>query len=65
MIRELIDTELESVAGGLDLSSPSSPYVTLNNVGNVQLNLQPQIAVVGFAGGNAVAQNFGGLLANL
>jgi len=62
MIRELIDTELESVAGGLD---SGTPLVTLNNVGNVQLNLQPQIAVVGFAGGNAVAQNFGGLLANL
>jgi len=62
MIRELIDTELESVAGGLN---SGTPLVTLNNVGNVQLNLQPQIAVVGFAGGNAVAQNFGGLLANL
>ena len=62
MIRELIDTELESVAGGLD---SGTPLVTLPNVGNVQLNLQPQIAVVGFAGGNAVAQNFGGLLANL
>jgi|RhiMetStandDraft_4_1073278.scaffolds.fasta_scaffold5723116_1 hypothetical protein len=64
MIRELIDTELESVAGGLDLSAP---YVTLNNVGSpaIQLNLQPQIAVVGFAGGNAVAQNFGGLQGNL
>ena len=60
MIRELIDTELESVAGGLDLGAP---LVTLNNVGNVQLNLNPQIAVVGYAGGNALAQNIGGLQA--
>ena len=66
-ICELTVMELDAVAGGADLSSlssPSSPYVTLNNVGNVQLNLNPQIAVVGFAGGNAYAQNFGGLLAN-
>jgi hypothetical protein len=58
MIRELPDTELESVAGGFDFGSP---YVTLNNVGNVQLNIQPQIATSVF--GNA--QNVGGLLANL
>ncbi|WFU45900.1 hypothetical protein QA640_44645 (plasmid) [Bradyrhizobium sp. CB82] len=60
MIRELIDTELEVVAGGLDLSVP---LVNLSNVANtaVSLNLNPQIAVVGFAGGNALAQNFGGL----
>ena len=60
MIRELIDTELEAVAGGLDLSVP---LVSLDHVANtsVALNLNPQIAVVGFAGGNALAQNIGGL----
>ena len=60
MIRELIDTELEAVAGGLDLSVP---LVNLSNVANtaVSLNLNPQVAVVGYAGGNALAQNIGGL----
>ena len=60
MIRELIDTELETVAGGLNLGVPS---VSLNNVANtaVALNINPQVAVVGYAGGNALAQNIGGL----
>ena len=66
MIRELIDTELETVAGGLfDVASFAHSFNT-----TVSLNIAPQISVaIGGAGifgngGNATAGNFGGLLTN-
>ena len=61
MIRELIDTELEAVAGGslLDFSNFANTTVSLN--------IAPQIGVavggpgVLGSGGNASVANFGGL----
>ena len=61
MIRELIDMELDAVAGGVaDFNTLIGSLLNSSSVsrsGNTQLNIQPQTATAGDFG---VAQNFGG-----
>jgi hypothetical protein len=58
MIRELIDMELDAVAGGVDFNTLiNSALTSVSRSGNTQLNIQPQTATAGAFG---VAQNFGG-----
>jgi hypothetical protein len=68
MIRELIDMELDAVAGGTDVNaligSIGSTLVSVSRTGNTQLNNQPQTATANSLFGVANAQNFGGTQIN-
>jgi hypothetical protein len=61
MIRELIDTELEAVAGGtFDVNTILTSVSHSGNSASGLINFQPQIATANSVFGPAVAANAGG-----
>jgi hypothetical protein len=60
MIRELIDTELEAVAGGFaDVNTLISTLVSHSGNSNLGIFNAPQTATANSVFGNAAAQNVG------